>query len=240
MGSTSNPQGRRPRKSRASGHWRWLELDRDAVQGLLDQGLTQRQAADRLGVSLNTIERRVREWGLRTARTGPRLASGHRFSWTDGRAVDKHGYVEVYAPMHPHARAATGRVFEHRLLMEVVLGRYLERGEVVHHLDDHPRHNWPSNLGVFASNADHLRHELTGRTKATPRSSIPGAYGCSQTIDRCPDEHETLAQTPSEIRRRLAHHIEIHRPTKERQSLHFRDILRSGARLPPFQYGSME
>lgn len=235
MGKTSNPQDRRPHAAQASGHWRWKAIDQAQVQSLLDQGMTQLQVATQLGVSLNTIERRVRSWGLQTARTGPRLAQGHKFCWEDGRTLDKHGYVEVYAPMHPHARARSGKVFEHRLLMEVVLGRYLQPKEVVHHLDDHPRHNFPENLSVYATNADHLRAELTGRKKASPRSSTPGAYGCNQSAGRCPSADETLARTPLETRLQLERHIEIHRPTKEQQTMTFRSILRLGARLPPFQ-----
>lgn len=229
---------RRGLRAKRPRHWRFQELDRARLQQLLDDGLTQRQAARELGVSVNTIERRVREWGLRTARTGPRFAQGHKSCWSGGRKLDKHGYVEVYAPLHPQAKRPSGYVLEHRLVMEVMLGRYLAPGEVVHHRDDHPRHNWPENLGLFACNADHLRHELTRRTKASPRSSIPGAYGCNQTIGRCPDIPETLGPALSEIHPRLERHIEIHRPTNEHQTQARRSILRSGARLPPFQQGS--
>lgn len=228
------------RKAKRGPHYRAISIDRCALQDQLDSGLTQSQIAIALGASVNTIERRVRQWGLRTARTGPRLAAGHTNSWAGGRHLEKHGYILIYAPLHPYARAQTGCVAEHRLLMEVVLGRYLDPKEVVHHLDDHPYHNSPENLGLFATNADHLRHELTGRIQSSPRTSIPGAYRCSQTIDHCPDEHETLGQCTSEIRAKLAHHIAIHRPTIEQQVLAFRDIRRSGANLAPFRYGSTE
>ncbi len=213
--------------------WRWIDVDPERLAQLIRSGKTQVQIAQALGVSENTIVRRVSALGLGTGRTGPRLAQGHRACWKNGRFLEKHGYIEVYVPLHPLARRQNGHV------MEVALGRYLTRLEVVHHEDEHPRHNWPENLGLFASNADHLRHELTGRTKATRRSSIPGAYGNNQTIVHCPDIRETLAQAPSEIRQRLEHHIAIHQPTIEQQSLRFREILRSGANRQAFQYESM-
>lgn len=188
-----------------------------AVTALLSDGLRVREIADRLGVSLSCIERRLARLGLSTGRRGPRAGRGHPM-WAGGRSLEKHGYIRVYAPLHPHSRRS-GAVAEHRLVMEVALGRYLQPGEVVDHIDGHPRHNWPSNLRVFASNADHLRAELTAREKATPRQSIPGAYRSTEKLARCPEEQETLAQCPSEMRAMLSEYIAAHRPTKEHRHL---------------------
>ncbi len=82
--------------------------------------------------------------------------------------VDADWYILIWQLDHPHARRPGGRksggyVAEHRLVMEALLGRYLEPGEVVHHRNGIHDDNRPENLEVFASNADHLRHELTGR-----------------------------------------------------------------------------
>lgn len=51
-----------------------------------------------------------------------------------------------------------GYVYEHRLVAEGVLGRLLETREVVHHIDGDKANNDPSNLRVFPSQADHVRH----------------------------------------------------------------------------------
>lgn len=219
-------------------HYRFRTIDRQELVALLDQGRTQAQIAEALGVSEQTIWRRAREWDLRTARTGPRSAADHP-AWTGGRSLDKHGYVTVYCPLHPQARKPRGVVAEHRLVMEVMLGRYLLPEEVVDHRDSWPYHNWPSNLRLFASNADHLRCELTGRGWSTsPRRAIPGAYGCSQKIARCPDTLETLALAPSETVLALAWYIDSHRPTSAHQSASRRSILRSGAWRDPFRLAS--
>lgn len=228
-------------KAQRPPHHRLAEIDRAELQTLLNSGLTQKECAKALGVTRKAIENRVRWWGLKTARTGPRSGAGHKSCWRNGRVLEKHGYIGIYAPLHPYAKVPVGRVSEHRLVMEVVLGRYLEPTEVVHHHDDTPYHNWPSNLGTFACNADHLRHELTGKPYGkTPRRVIPGAYCCYQTIDRCPDESETLAQAPSEIRQKLERYIASHRPTTEHQHLPRRSLLRSGAWRPPFESESTE
>lgn len=230
---------RRIRSGQRPGEHR-LRIDRDEIRRLIeDEALTQEQAAERLSCSRSAIDRAVRKMGLRTARTGPRNGADHP-DWKGGRVVDKHGYVEVYAPLHPYARKSTGRVLEHRLVAEVMLGRYLLPSEVVDHRDSHPRHNWPDNLCVYASNADHLRATLTGRAKATPRASIPGAYGNNQKIDRCPGLHETLAQCPETIRREVERHIEIHRPTKSHAHLAMSKLLRSGPHQPAFADTSTE
>lgn len=225
-------------KAKRPTHHRKIPLQAEMIQQLLDRGLTQAQVGMQLGVSLRTIEKRVVSMGLRTARTGPKLGHGHKFCWAGGRTVDKHGYVEVYVPLHPRARRNTGRVFEHRLVMELVLGRYLAPREVVHHVDAHPRHNWPENLRMYASNADHLRDELSHRPRGTLKSSIPGAYGNNQTIDHCPEILETLAPAPSRTRHALAQYIALHQPTSEQQSFAFREVLRLGPPRDPFRLGS--
>ena len=47
---------------------------------------------------------------------------------------------------------------EHRCIAEAVLGRKLQKGEVVHHLDGNKRNNNPGNLMVFSSQKEHARY----------------------------------------------------------------------------------
>ena len=212
---------------------RLLKIDKSELGRLLDKGLTHREIAQRLGVHESTVERNVPRYGLASSRTGPRSGSGHKQQWDDGRILDKYGYVLIFDPLHPLAQVR-GYVLEHRLVQEIVLGRYLKKREVVDHIDGHPRHNWPSNLQMFGSNARHLKATLSGREKATPRKSIPHAYRSKKRLPRCPGEHETLAQCPEEIRVKIRRHIEIHRPTLEHRTLPRQLILRSGAHQRPF------
>lgn len=58
------------------------------------------------------------------------------------------GYVFQYCPDHP--RAKNGFVPQHQLVMEIMLGRYLDTDkEHVHHIDENPSNNAPSNLQIL-------------------------------------------------------------------------------------------
>lgn len=52
--------------------------------------------------------------------------------WVGYKIKTKFGYVMIYMPDHPFCNAH-GLVFEHRLIMERFLGRYLKKKERVHH-----------------------------------------------------------------------------------------------------------
>jgi hypothetical protein len=58
---------------------------------------------------------------------------------------------------------------EHRIVAEQILGRPLEPGEIVHHIDRDGRNNDPSNLMIFGSRAEHMaehRDELNAARAA--------------------------------------------------------------------------
>lgn len=105
----------------------------------------------------------------------PRLPEGARpgeknHQFASGRRIDLDGYVLVTAPSdHPYARQRTNRqtklMFEHRLVLEQHLGRYLLPSEVVDHVDGLTLHNAPANLRLFESNAEHLAETISDRRK---------------------------------------------------------------------------
>lgn len=74
-----------------------------------------------------------------------------------GPKVIRHsaGYLWQWAPDHPGAHR--GRVLQHRLVMERMLGRRLVPGEEVHHRNGKRDDNRPENLELTMS-GEHQRH----------------------------------------------------------------------------------
>lgn len=92
------------------------------------------------------------------------------------------GYKLLYASAHP-ASGRDGTIFEHRWVMEQKLGRFLERAEIVHHLDDNRLNNEIDNLVVMLQ-SEHVRLHSQRR-------------GVAVVIMRCPrcDMHFLILQT---------------------------------------------
>ena len=87
-------------------------------------------------------------------------------NWRGGIRKHGQGYLRIYKPEHPHADV-DGYVFEHRLVMEKKLGRYLQPDEVVHHIDENPANNDLSNLKLFSNNEEHLHHHRAIQNAST-------------------------------------------------------------------------
>lgn len=77
--------------------------------------------------------------------------------WKGGRRIDKNGYVIVYVSKQKYE-------YEHRLVMERILGRKLQDGEVVHHINHNRQDNRPENLELFMKK-EHDKMETTNRWK---------------------------------------------------------------------------
>jgi len=68
----------------------------------------------------------------------------------DGCKIDGYGYVKILRPKHPFSHR--GYISEHRLVMEGIIGRYLEKWEIVHHMNGIRGDNRPGNLMLVTRN----------------------------------------------------------------------------------------
>lgn len=144
----------------------WTDEDKAVLSSMYLSGRNVSQCARSLRTNTSTIRKHLAGLGIPVR---PCVLSGSAHgNWKGGRIARSGGYVYLRAKGHPYA-AVWGYVAEHRLVMEQHLGRYLLPGEVVHHRNKRKDDNRIENLELFASNGEHLAHELKGQCpKWTP------------------------------------------------------------------------
>jgi hypothetical protein len=94
--------------------------------------------------------------------------------WKGGRTRNAAGYVLVHVPDHPFADS-NGYYFEHRLVMEQYLGRYLTKDETVHHINHIKTDNRLANLKLCRVQREHSQeHALPpGQLDGVDLLSLP-------------------------------------------------------------------
>ncbi len=94
-----------------------------------------------------------------------RISLRHRGSnhpnWKGGRRRNQEGYISIYSPSHP-CKGPLQQVYEHRLVMEKNIGRYLGSEEVVHHKNGIKDDNRIENLELVSISA-HRRIHMKGK-----------------------------------------------------------------------------
>jgi hypothetical protein len=142
---------------------------------LIAKGKNASEIADLLNVNPETVRKFCRKRNIVLERVD--MSMENHPCWKGGTILDRTGYVLQRVDKHgPHGyliRAIqkrgkygtdqAGYAPVHRIVMHNQLGRNLKRGEVVDHIDGDLKNNDPSNLRVFASNAEHLRETLKGK-----------------------------------------------------------------------------
>lgn len=91
------------------------------------------------------------------------IAQKKRFSdiknhprWKGGKIMNN-GYIMLYRPNHPF-KDNHNYVMEHRLVVEKVIGRFLQSGERVHHINRIKTDNRKENLMLFSDEAQHQKY----------------------------------------------------------------------------------
>lgn len=87
---------------------------------------------------------------MRLAQSGKK-----HWNWKGGEITDTKGYILIHCPNHPFCDKKN-YVYEHRLVIEKYIGRYLKPEEVGHHIGDIDD-NRPHMLMAFSSDPAHHR-----------------------------------------------------------------------------------
>ena len=164
--------------------------DRNAekVLNMCEEGCSLSEIAREVGTVGREVKKFLRRHGV--TKDFPTTKTGEKHYAWKGRTVDKDGYVLLHVKGHPNARKHTNYIFEHRLVMEAFLGRYLLPAEVVHHINGVKHDNRIENLQLFPDNGSHLAVDLKGRC---PKWSTEGWA----RIQRSNNRRRLLAQKPT-------------------------------------------
>ena len=92
---------------------------------------SQSKVAEEYGCCQQRVTQKMKELGMPASKDQSGSRNGN---WRGGRRKSSYGYIMICSPDHPY-KNKRGEVFEHRLVMEQHIGRYLKPYEVVHHIN---------------------------------------------------------------------------------------------------------
>jgi hypothetical protein len=136
--------------------------DRDWLyQKYVQEQLSQGDIGKLCGVDHMTIMGWMKKYHIPARPAGGITLRGEKnYLWKGGRKGNGDGYIMVLSPGHPGANKQ-GYVYEHRLIVESHIGRYLESKETVHHLNGIKDDNRLDNLQLMSEGEHHSLHART-------------------------------------------------------------------------------
>ena len=108
-------------------------------------------------------------------------------NWRGGNSLTSHGYRLIRVGRDHHLADVRGYAYEHRIIAESKIGRKLEKGEQVHHIDGNKLNNCPSNLEVCTTQehrAKHRTRDLGRRLPGQKNPLVSCACGCGNVFEK--------------------------------------------------------
>jgi hypothetical protein len=100
----------------------------------------------------------------------PKISGEKHYYWKGGKTVFNKRYILILTPNHPFPNSHK-YVFEHRLIMEKHLGRYLKPSERIHHINGNTFDNRIKNLKLFSNEFEHQKFHHPKGIKFHKKSS---------------------------------------------------------------------
>jgi DNA-directed RNA polymerase subunit RPC12/RpoP len=159
-----------------------VKIDLNRARSLYESGMTQKEVASELKVSQKAISQAFKRVEYISRKAAKRNQLGEfNDNWKGGVTINN-GYIMVKCPNHPRANKED-YVFQHILVMERYLGRYLEyygqghpNNEVVHHINHNTQDNRIENLQLMRQ-VDHMvMHSRERLSKPVRRLDIMETY----------------------------------------------------------------
>jgi len=122
----------------------------------IDEKNTMAEMAEHFGCGESTVRTNLIRCGLQLSEGDIYRRRIERTRREHPQQMEHRGYRSLRMPDHP-AADKDGYVLEHRYVAEQAIGRALNPGEQVHHINLQKRDNRAENLAVLPTKADHAR-----------------------------------------------------------------------------------
>lgn len=161
-------------KKRCNAEWRKMraelqgtKLPIEKVKELYESGLTQEEVGKILGCSQKVICKFMKRHGIKarpSANNLPKKYGANNPAWRGGKNIHG-GYVRIRTPKDCLSSGdSNGYIREHDYIMEKHIGRPLQKGEVVHHINGIKTDNRIENL-MLLTNSEHMKVHSEARKR---------------------------------------------------------------------------
>lgn len=130
-------------------NYKWNITEDFLIDRYVNKKMNGYEIADEIGCCARTVYDRMIKYGIKRKDNKGK----NNPSWRGGKYIQR-GYIMVKAYDHPN-RNSLNYVSEHVLIMEKKIGRYIKKGEIIHHINGRRGDNRIENLLLCKNDKEH-------------------------------------------------------------------------------------